>query len=212
MYCHDELRRLFDAIDVSRSRASKLDAHTFRTLLLLLYGTGLRLSEAMHLTMGDVDLSGAVLTVRNTKFYKSRLVPVGPQLLNALKAYAVRRAERPALERSDSSFLANRDGTALAKRTVQGAFTDLLCAAGVHGTHGKRQSPCLHSLRHSFAVHRLTAWYRQGANVQRLLPMLSTYLGHADLAGTQVYLSMTPELLQEASLRLERFVGGENDE
>ena len=212
VYSHDELRRLFDAIDVSRSRASKLDAHTFRTLLLLLYGTGLRLSEAMHLTMGDVDLSGAVLTVRNTKFYKSRLVPVGPQLLNALKAYAVRRAERPALEGSDSSFLANRDGTPLAKRTVQGAFTDLLCAAGVHGTHGKRQSPCLHSLRHSFAVHRLTAWYRQGANVQRLLPMLSTYLGHADLAGTQVYLSMTPELLQEASLRLERFVGGENDE
>ena len=64
----------------------------------------------MHLTMGDVDLSGAVLTVRNTKFYKNRLVPVGPQLLNALKAYAVRRAERPTLEGSDSSFLANRDG------------------------------------------------------------------------------------------------------
>ena len=212
VYSYDELRRLFDAIDVSRSRAFKLDAHTFRTLLLLLYGTGLRLKEAMKLTLVDVDLSSAVLTVRASKFYKSRLVPVGPQLIDALRAYAVCRAERPALEGRDSSFLANRDGTPLAKRTVQGAFTDLLCAAGVHGADATRQFPCLHSLRHSFAVHRLTAWYRQGADVQRLLPMLSTYLGHADLAGTQVYLSMTPELLQEASLRLERFVGGENDE
>ena len=212
VYSHDELRHLFSAIDASRSRALKLDAYTFRTLLLLLYGTGMRLREAMHLTMGDVDLSDAVLTVRNTKFYKNRLVPVGPQLVNALKSYAVCRAERPALEGRESSFLANQDGTPLAKRTVQSAFTDLLSAAGVHGTHGKRQSPCLHSLRHSFAIHRVTAWYRQGADVQRLLPMLSTYLGHADLAGTQVYLSMTPELLQEASLRLERFVGGENDE
>ena len=66
----------------------------------------------------------------------------------------------------------------------------------------------LHSLRHSFAVHRVTAWYREGADVQRLLPVLSTYLGHARLSDTQVYLSMTPELLQEASLRLERHARG----
>ena len=212
VYSHDELRRLFGTIDVSRSRAFKLDAHTFRTLLLLLYGTGLRLKEAMKLTLADVDLSSALLTVRTSKFYKSRLVPVGPQLVDALRAYAVRRAERPAPEGRDSSFLANQNGTPLAKRTVQGAFTDLLCAAGVHGADGARQSPCLHSLRHSFAVHRLTAWYRQGADVQRLLPVLSTYLGHASVAGTQVYLSMTPELLQQASLRFERYARGGDDE
>ena len=212
VYSHEELQRLFGAIDVSRSRAFKLDADTFRTLLLLLYGTGLRLKEAMELTLSDVDLSDAVLTVRASKFYKSRLVPVGPQLVDALQAYAVRRAERPAPEGRDSSFLANQDGTPLVKRTVQGAFTDLLCAAGVHGADGSRQSPCLHSLRHSFAVHRLTSWYRQGADVQRLLPVLSTYLGHANVAGTQVYLSMTPELLQQASLRFERYARGGDDE
>ena len=74
-----------------------------------------------------------------------------------------------------------------------------------------RHSPRLHDLRHSFAVHRLTDWYRQGADVQRLLPVLSTYLGHTDLAGTQVYLSMTPELLQQASSRFERYASGGSD-
>ena len=76
-------------------------------------------------------------------------------------------------------------------------------AANIHGTDTTVQSPRLHSFRHSFAVHRLTSWYREGADVQRLLPVLSTYLGHARLSDTQVYLSMTPELLQEASLRFE---------
>ena len=80
------------------------------------------------------------------------------------------------------------------------------------GAIGARQSPCLHAFRHSFAVHRLTAWYPQGADVQRLLPILSTYLGHQDPAGTQVYLSMTPQLLQQASLRFERYERGGNDE
>lgn len=107
-----------------------------------------------------------------------------------------------------SSFLANRDGTALAKGTVHHAFAQLRRAAGVLGTDDARQSPHLHSFRHTFAVHRLTDWYRQGADVQRLLPRLSTYLGHAGLEGTQVYLSMTPQLLRQASLRFEHFTQG----
>jgi integrase len=78
----------------------------------------------------------------------------------------------------------------------------------VHGTAGGRQIPRLHDLRHSFAVHSLTDWYRQGADVQRLLPVLSSYLGHSDLEGTKVYLSMTPELLKQAALRFARYAGG----
>lgn len=212
VYSNDELRRLFAAIDGNRRRAFQLDAHTFRILLLLLYGAGLRVGEARRLTLADVDLTGAVLTVRNTKFYKSRLVPAGPRLADALRAYAACRAKRPAPQGRDSSFLANRDGTPVMKRTVQSAFSGLLHTAGIHATDDIRQSPCLHSLRHTFAVDRLTAWYRQGADVQRLLPVLSTYLGHKDLAGTQVYLSMTPELLQQASLRFERYANGGNNE
>ena len=212
IYSHDELLRLFGAIDIERSRAIRLDAPTFRTLLLLLYGAGLRRTEALQLTLADVDLSGTVLTVRNSKFYRSRLVPVGAQLAEAIEDYAALRARRPLPQGSASSFLANRDGTPLAKRTVNGAFVGLLRVAGIDGADGKRQSPRLHSLRHTFATNRLTAWYRQGADVQRLLPVLSTYLGHKDLTGTQVYLSMTPELLQQASLRFERYASGGNDE
>ena len=212
IYTHDEVRRLFDAIDVERSRAIQLDAPTFRTLLLLLYGAGLRRTEALQLTLADVDLSGAVLTVNNSKFYRSRLVPVGAQLAAAIEAYATLRSRRPLPQGSASSFLANRDGTPLAKRTVNGAFVGLLRVARIDGSDSKRQSPRLHSLRHTFATNRLTAWYRQGADVQRLLPVLSTYLGHQDLTGTQVYLSMTPELLQQASLRFERYACGGSDE
>ena len=213
VYTPDELRRLFSKIDVSRRHARKLDAHTFRTLLLLLYGAGLRLGEAMRLAITDVDLTDAVLTVRDSKFYKTRIVPVAPQLAGALRAYAVHRSEMPAaVDGRASIFLANRDGTPLAKRTVQNAFAGLLRSAGIRGADDTRLSPRLHSLRHALALNRLTSWYRQGADVQRLLPVLSTYLGHKDLTGTQVYLSMTPELLQQASLRFERYARGGNDE
>ena len=99
------------------------------------------------------------------------------------------------------------------KGTVRFAFTRLLETARIH--HDKddgRQSPCFHSLRHTAAVHRLESWYRQGADVQRLLPALSTWLGRAHLDGTQVYLTMTPELLHQASVRFERYVEGQGHE
>lgn len=212
IYSHEELRRLFGAIDEARRGALQLDADTLRTLLLLLYGTGMRVGEAVRLTLSDVDLPSALLSVRDTKFFKSRLVPIGPRLAQALKSYATLRARRPLPEDKGSFFLANRDGTALASSTVQEAFAGLRRATGIHGTEGTGPFPRLHSFRHTFAVHSLTAWYRQGADVQRLLPVLSTYLGHTELAGTQVYLSMTPELLQQASLRFERYARGGKDE
>lgn len=210
IYSQDELRRLFGAIDVSRRGAVQLDAPTFRALLLLLYGAGLRRGEAQRLTLSDVDLSVAVLTVRDTKFYKSRLVPIGVHLIGVLREYAALRATRPLPQGNDSSFLANLDGTPVASGTLHGALARLLRAADITNTDGARQSPSYHAFRHSFAVNRVTTWYRQGADVQRLLPVLSTYLGHKNLTSTQVYLSMTPELLQEASLRLHRYVQGDN--
>jgi site-specific recombinase XerD len=210
IYSRDELRRLFDPtnLEISRRGAVQLDAVTFRTLLLLLYGAGLRFSEATGLTLANVDL---FLTIRATKFYKSRLVPIGPRLAAVLANYMPLR-RRGGLAQDETSFLlANRDDTRLASSTVQAAFDALRRIAGVHGTAGGRRIPRLHDLRHSFAVHRLTAWYRDGSDVQRLLPVLSTYLGHSDLEGTKVYLSMTPELLQQASLRFACYVGGGQD-
>ena len=210
IYSRDELRRLLNPATVASSGrgAVQLDAVTFRILLLLLYGAGLRFSEATRLTLVDVDLTEDVLTIRATKFYKNRLVPIGPQLATVLANYMPLR-RRGRLAQGETSFLlANRNGTRLASSTVQAAFDALRRTAEVHGTASGRRIPRLHDLRHSFAVHSLTAWYRQGADVQRLLPVLSTYLGHSDLEGTKVYLSMTPELLQQASLRFARYAGG----
>ena len=210
LYSRNEVRRLLDGLERHARRAWRLDAVTMRTLVLLLYGAGLRAGEARRLTLADVDLKNAVLTVRRSKFYKTRLVPVGPQLRGVLADYARRRACRPLPEAGHSSFLANLDGTPLVKETMQQSFTRLRRRVGIHGA-GDRLPPGLHSLRHSFAVHRVTAWYREGADVQRLLPVLSTYLGHARLSDTQAYLTMTPELLHEASLRLERYARGGDD-
>lgn len=168
IYSRDELRRLFDLsnVKISRRGAVQLDAVTFRTLLLLLYGVGLRFSEATRLTLADVDLAENVLTIRATKFYKSRLVPIGPQLAMVLANY-MPLPRRGGLAQDETSFLvANRDGTRLASSTVQAAFDALRRIAGIHGKAGGRQIPRLHDLRHSFAVHSLTAWYRQGADVQ----------------------------------------------
>jgi len=213
IYSREQLLRLFDPdhIDDALQGSRQLDPATFRTLLLMLYGAGLRFGEATALTLSDVDTAEAILMIRDTKFHKSRLVPVGPQLAAILDAHlSVRPVERIA-ESATSFLLANRDGTRLSSSTVQTAFDRLRRVADVHGRAGGREKPRLHDLRHSFAVHRLMAWYRRGADVQRLLPALSTYLGHSDLEGTKVYLTMTPDLLAQASLRFARYAGGGSD-
>ena len=210
IYSREELRRLLDATKTYRKRVNQLEPHTFRTLLLVLYGAGLRRGEALHLTLADVDLQAAVLTVRETKFDKTRFVPLGPQLAQAMEEYATQRRASDASQTGEAPFFVNRDGTPLAARTVSKAFVHLRRAAGVSREPEARYQPRLHDLRHAFAVHRLTAWYREGADVQRLLPLLSTYLGHVSVAATQVYLSMTPELLEEAALRFERYTESGN--
>ncbi len=206
VYSHDELRRLLRAADAVRRRADRfLEPVTMRTVLLLLYGAGLRVQEALSLGLDDVDLDGRVLTVRGTKFGKTRLVPVGPDLGRALAAYAGVRAAGTA---AAAPFLTTRHGKPIAKQVVQDYFRILCRAAGVRRDDGACHQPRLHDLRHTFAVHRLTSWYREGADVQRLLPHLSTYLGHVDVNATQVYLTMTPALLDEARRRFERYAAG----
>lgn len=213
IYSREQLQRLFDPehIDNALQGSRQLDPATFRTLLLMLYGAGLRFGEATALTLSDVDTAEAILTIRDTKFHKSRLVPVGPQLAGILDAHLSVRPVKGVAESATSFLLANRDGTRLSSSTVQTAFDRLRRVAHVHGGAGWRKNPRLHDLRHSFAVHRLMAWYRQGADVQRLLPALSTYLGHSDLEGTKVYLTMTPDLLAQASLLFARYAGGGSD-
>jgi integrase/recombinase XerD len=194
IYSDEELRRLLVGIDGHQARPRwTIAAPTFRALLLLLYGAGLRLGEALRLERRDVDLPAAMILIRDTKFYKCRQLPIGPHLTNALAAVVNARPHGA----GSNAFFLNRRGEALPHQTVRYTFVSLRTAVGVPGR--------LHDLRHTFAVHRLLAWYREGADVQRWLPHLSTYLGHARLSSTQRYLTMIPELLEHASQRFERY-------
>jgi integrase/recombinase XerD len=202
IFSPEELRRLFAAAGALDAPRAAIDGATLRTLPILLYGAGLRIGEALDLTLDDVDASAAVLTIRNTKFYKTRWVPIGPQLTGVLADYA--RARRRATTAASAFFVA-RTGGAVTCGMVERAFARLRAALGIVRDDGARYQPRLHDLRHSMAVHRLTAWYREGAEVQRLLPLLATYLGHGDVAATQRYLTLTPQLLSEASARFEHY-------
>ncbi|MFI5454291.1 MAG: tyrosine-type recombinase/integrase [Isosphaerales bacterium] len=211
IYSREELRRLLRGTDSYQSRPNCLEPITLRTLILLLYGAGLRLGEAVALNRGDVDLTDAAITIRGTKFYKSRRIPIGTHLGQALGRYAATRPEQVVhLPHGDVPFFTTRSGTRVKKNTIQEAFQRLREHTGIRRSDAGRCQPRLHDLRHSFAVHRLTSWYRQGADVQSLLPSMSTYLEHANLRGTQVYLSMTPELLHEAATRFDHYVWKED--
>jgi integrase/recombinase XerD len=205
IYSSDELRRLINAAEQCVNSRTKLQATTLRTLLLLLYGAGLRISEALRLTPQDVDLTQDLLTVRESKFYRTRLVPIGVRLTSALAAYEKQRAEWGNSRSAVESFFVTRHGQPVIRSLAERSFCRLRDLANVRRHDGARYQPRLHDLRHTFAVHRLVAWYRTGADVQRLLPQLSTYLGHVHVSATQRYLTMTPELLYQASVRFEQY-------
>jgi integrase len=209
VFSDEELRRLVTAAGAHRERRGYLEADTLRTTVLLLYGTGLRSGEAVRLDRQDVDLDSALLRVQRSKFYKSRLVPFGPQLKAVLARYRDQHPAPVTPAGEPPPFLTTRAGRRLSQRTLQACFRRVCDKAAIRREGGAGYQPRLHDLRHTFAVHRLTSWYRQGADVQNLLPHLSVYLGHAHLAATQVYLSMTPELLAEAGARFERYAGKE---
>ena len=204
IYSRVELRRLFNST-TSHRKHRKLEPHTLRAILVLLYGAGLRISEAVALTLDDVDLAAALITVRDSKFNKTRIVPLGFDLNQLMVQYEARRKEAGHCQSGDALFFVLRQGGGVQIKLVQDTFRRLRVYADVRRADGARYQPRLHDLRHSFAVHRLVSWYQQGADVQKLLPQLSTYLGHVNIAATQVYLTMTPELLHQASVRFERY-------
>ena len=205
IYTREEIRHLLRLIKSDPQGTSALEPVTIRTMMLVYYGAGLRLREATNLTRADADLNGSVLTIRNTKFGKTRLVPIGPQLCQVLVQYG---RSRPKGRPADAPFFTTQAGCPVPPQSLQLKFRALCDRAGIRRTDTCEQ-PRIHDMRHTFAVHRLTSWYQQGADVQRLLHHLSVYLGHVHLRHTQVYLSMTPELLREASQRFERYAGKE---
>ena len=201
IYSREELQRLLDGTTNYQKQRIQMEPHTFRTILLALYGAALREGECLSLTLSDVDLHQSLLTIRDTKFYKSRLVPLGCDLNKAMLRYAGQRKAAGHSQEENAPFFVTKLGARIPNDLLRRAFRRLRRQTGIRRADGARFQPRLHDLRHSAAVHRLTTWYREGKDVQKLLPLLSTYMGHTDIGGTQHYLTMTPELLQQASAR-----------
>lgn len=175
---------------------------TYHCLFGLMAVTGLRISEAVGLDRHDVDLDQGLLTVRLTKFSKSRLLPLHPSTVKRLKSYVRRREDLYPRPPTSRFFLSNR-GTPLTDWIARSTFVKLSRQIGLRKT-SDRFGPRLHDLRHRFAVTTLLHWYRTGVDVEQRLPVLSTYLGHAHVTDTYWYLSAIPELLALTKDRLEK--------
>lgn len=198
LYSEADIAALMNAAGALRP---PLQAATYRTLIGLLVVTGLRIGEAIRLDRDDLDWRNGLLTVHNSKFGKSREVPLHPSTVEALQTYARLRDQlcpRPAA----LSFFVSMVGTRLIYNCFHFTFRKLVSRAGLQ----RRSASCRprpHDLRHTFAVRTLLDWYRAGLDVEAQMPRLSTYLGHVEPRNTYWYLSATPELLTLAGQRLE---------
>jgi integrase len=202
----DTARRLLALAKTLQDKGGTLDrGSTYFVLFAILYGLGLRVGEACRLRIKDVDLDRQLLVIRETKFYKSRLVPFGPKLGAVLARH--RRQRQAALAGApldEEPLFSLRAGRPINPCTVSQVFHALAPRLQLEIPPGV-SPPRLHDLRHSFAVGALTRWYRQGLDPTTKLLALSTFLGHADVNSTALYLTTTPELLEQASRRFQAF-------
>lgn len=201
LYAECEVRNLLKAA-LCLSPEDRLRRHTYHVLLGLLAVSGLRISEALNLRVSDVDLKEGVLTVRSTKNQQFRLVPLHLSVKEKLAEYRFRRDDYLAGRTGSEYFFVSQRGNRLDQAEVRRTFYVLSRKIGLRGpldSHGPR----IHDLRHRFAVETLVRWYRTGKDPERLMPVLSTYLGHAAIAATYWYLTACPELMRLPVKRLE---------
>ena len=177
---------------------NSLRPETYRTLLGLLYSTGIRIGEALALNLEDFHSDPRRLWIAEGKFHKDRWVPLSSSTSGALQQY-VQTRQRISPRSPDSPLFLNQRSRRLHYSTVNHTFRHLLKQSGI--PHHKDTGPRIHDLRHTFAVHRLLAWYRDGQDVNARLPWLATYMGHVDIYSTQVYLRPTAELMEQVDRR-----------
>ena len=205
LYSDEEIERLLRAALEMPHRYERgaLLPRVYYCLFGLLSVSGLRLGEARNLELQDVDLEAGVLTVRSAKFGKTRLVPLHASTCQVLADYLARRQKHWARRVVSSYLFVSSWGNRLDSGQIHRAFYVLSRQIGLRGasdSHGPR----LHDLRHRLATSTLVNWYRADQDPERLLPLLSAYLGHVHVADTQWYLEGSPELMLEAMQRLER--------
>ena len=206
IYSPADVRRMLDIARSYPSPRAPLRPLSIYTMLLLAYCAGLRRSELARLELGDVDLQRGTITIRQTKFFKTRILPLPDSVMAELRAYidARRRAGAPQDPRS-GLFWHEQRSARYTKQAVSWLLVDIIRQAGLKPPRG-RTGPRLHDLRHSMVVNRMLEWYRAGINPQERLPFLATYLGHRDIHSTLVYITVTQDLLHHANERF-RAVG-----
>jgi integrase len=204
LFSAEQLQALMRAAQEAGPQGA-LRPYTLSTLIGLLASTGLRAGEAIRLTMADVELDCAppFLHIRETKFHKSRLVPLHPSTADQLRFYISMRRDLRYDALSDVFFVSEK-GQALSYQALAGWFTTLCQRMGIEPINGGRR-PTLHALRHAFAIERIRRWYHEGVDVQALLPNLSVYLGHVRPQDSYWYLTATPELLTAAAARFQHY-------
>ena len=205
IYTTQEIQSLLTAAS-QLPPAGGLRPATYETLFGLLAVTGLRISEALHLKRQDVDLEDGIITVRETKFCKSRLVPLHPTSTKALQRYAHLRDVKVPIPPVSDFFLSD-GGRRMLQDTVQRRFRHL-CNQLHWRSRGGHPAPRIQDLRHSFITHCLLRWYRENINVDNKMLSLSTYVGHAEVTYTYWYVTGIPELMAIATRRFETFTAG----
>jgi len=206
----DEIRRILQTIDAWPAHPQlPLRKAALRISVILLYTAGLRRGELTKLTLADVDLRSHVLRIRESKFHKSRFVPLSPSATRELRHYLKARLAAPWDISADAPLLGHQHGSVQFRGYVPEAISQsirqIFQAAKIHDPHGRH--PRLHDLRHSFAVQALLRWYRTGVDVQAKLPQLSMYMGHVSIASTAYYLHFIPAIAAAAHRRFERHFG-----
>jgi integrase len=206
IYSDKEISALLQAA-MGLSPMGGLRPRTYATLFGLLACTGLRISEALRLRCKDVDLQEGVIRIVESKFQKTRLVPLHPSAVTKLGEYARFRDSCLPVNHAEP-FFANERGSALPLSTVHSTFSSLRCLLGWRNPTA-RHLPRIHDLRHTFVCRRLLKWYEEGTDINHAILDLSTYLGHAKVTDTYWYITGIPELLSQIALRFELFAGSE---
>jgi len=203
IYTTEEAMKLIKLARMLSPQGS-LRPHTYSTLLSLLWVSGLRIREALKLNLEDVDTDNAVLHIRESKFFKSRLVPLTPSSASALETYRIQRAEHGHDQRPHAPFFVNEQARRCSYSMVGITFRALVRQLGIKTVQG--YNPRLHDFRHTFATRYLNEVYQMGKDPNASLPLLATYLGHVNIAYTQVYLHPSSGLLTTAGQRFSEYV------
>jgi site-specific recombinase XerD len=191
IYSQGEVRHLLKSTRASQANPScHIEARTLRTFLLFLYGTGALVSEAVRITREDIDFKRRFVVIRNNRLEPSRTIPIGSDLHRSLKSYCNYHHQQG---QGTRQFFLSNDGKPLTEGLLNETFQRLRRCAGIARHDGIAQPPRMHDLRYTFAVHRLTAWHKHGANLNRMIPALSVYMGYMNLSAAARFLHLTPE-------------------